>query len=140
MSQLNKLLSFIIGKPIGQTQTMPVQQLSAYKQAMRRRALIHQEAQIGGTLLGEVPAGHHREFFNLDQYTWVWSEQWKDTATKQPQRLFVQYDLRPSGVLKTVNGVKRGYLEGQELSHFAQAMDNYTARVAHEVYGQPVTV
>lgn len=68
-----------------------------------RNALIHREARIGGSLFGPVPKGHRREFFCLDRHTWVWHEEWKDTAGRQ-QVMTTRYEVRPNGVLKSQNG------------------------------------
>lgn len=97
---------------------------------------MRREAQAGATVFGPVPAGHHREFFCLDRYTWVWSEQWFDEKTQTNQHMTVYYEFQPRGVLKTVNNIPRGYVEGKELKHLVEAMKTYGNRVAVEVYGQ----
>jgi hypothetical protein len=140
MSQLNKILSFIIGKPIGKPVQVPAHQLSTHKRAVRRNNLIHHEAQIGSSVLGEVPAGHQREFFCLDKNTWIWSEQWFDSETKTNQHMSVRYEIQPNGILKIVNDIPRGYITGKELKNLVSAIKIYTNRVAVEMYGQaPVT-
>ncbi len=136
MSLLNKTLSFIIGKPVGKQQPVPTNQLSAHKRAVRRNQLIHQEAQIGSSVLGEIPSGHHREFFCLNKHTWVWSEQWFDSKTQTNQHMNVRYEFQPNGVLKVVNEVPRGYVTGKELKNLDSAIKIYTNRVAVEMYGQ----
>ena len=134
---LNKILSFIIGKPIGKTQPIPQHQLSAHKKATRLNRLMRREALVGGRVFGPVPAGHHREFFFLDSTTWIWSEQWFDEKTGLNQHLNVRYEFQPRGVLKIVNEVPHGYVEGKELQHLVTAMKTYGQKVASEVYGQP---
>ncbi len=141
MSRLNKILSFIIGKPVGSTQQMPAHQLSAHKRAVRRNDLIHHEARIGSSVLGEVPAGHQREFFCLDRSTWIWSEQWFDTKTQTNQHMNVRYEIQPNGILKIVDDIPRGYITGKELKNLVSAIKIYTNRVALEMYGQaPATL
>lgn len=134
--QLNKVLSFIIGKPVGKQQPIPPHQLSAHKRALRRRNLIRREAKIGATVLGPVPIGHQREFFCLDKYTWVWSEQWFNETTQTNEHMVVRYEFQPRGVLKTVNDIPRGYVQGKELKNLVEAIKTYGNRVAMEVYGQ----
>jgi hypothetical protein len=137
VNALHKTLSFIIGKPIGQVDhTTLSRQMSAHKQAMRRNQLIHQEARIGSSVLGEVPAGHQREFFCLDKNTWVWSEQWYDQQAKMSRHMNVRYEFQPHGVLKIVDEIPRGYVTGKELKNLVTAIKTYTNRVAVEVYGQ----
>lgn len=65
--------------------------------------LIRHEARIGGSVFGPIPKGHHREFFCLDERTWVWHEEWKD-AKGQWQTRTTRYDVRPDSILKSQNG------------------------------------
>lgn len=97
--------------------------------------LIRRESRVGSSLFGQVPSGHHREFFCLDQDTWVWFEEWKDARTNQHMQMNVLYELQPRGILKVVNGEPRGYVEGQELVNLTNAMKTYARRISTEVYG-----
>lgn len=64
------------------------------------RNLIRHEARIGGTVFGTVPAGHRREFFCLDEHTWVWHEEWTDN-NGQHRAQTTRYDVRPTGIVKS---------------------------------------
>lgn len=64
--------------------------------------LIRQEAEIGGKLFGAVPKGHHRQFFCLDEHTWIWHEEWNDNTGHHV--VTTRYDVRPSGVIKSQDG------------------------------------
>lgn len=64
--------------------------------------LIRHEAKIGGEVFGPIPAGHRREFFCLDERTWVWHEEWHD-VNGQPHVMTTRYDVRPDGILKAQN-------------------------------------
>lgn len=109
--------------------------MSSHKRAAKTRALIQKESVVGATVFGPVPAGHRREFFCLDEHTWVWFEEWKDQATHEHHTLNVQYEFQPRGVLKIVNGVASGYVTGQELVSLLTAMRAYYKKVSKEVYG-----
>lgn len=137
---VHKILSFIIGKPVGVSQPVPAAQLSAHKRAVRRQSLLRREAQVGSAVFGAVPAGHQRDFFCLDKYTWIWSEQWLDPETKTPQLMTVRYEFQPRGVLKVVNNVPRGYVRGAELRNLVKAIKSYGNRVATEVYGHAAPI
>lgn len=108
-----------------------------------RRALIQMESEIGGTLFGEVPQGHRREFFNLDPTTWIWYEEWTDRAGKR-RTTTTRYEVHDNGVLKAQEGARYSFLEGEELTNFITATQLYYDRVAREVYksdpqtGQPL--
>ena len=70
------------------------------KRADIYRALLHYEAKIGGEIFGPVPQGTRREFFCLDERTWVWHEEWTDghgPLRVMVARLFVR--SRPSRIL-----------------------------------------
>lgn len=113
------------------------QQFHVWQQsrATRERALIKREAQVGATVFGPVPAGHYREFFNLDRTTWVWYEQWTDDTNRE-QRLYTKYEFQSRGVLKTVNNVAKGYVEGPELDRLIDAIKIYRLKVSKQVYGK----
>lgn len=132
---LSDVFKIIIGKPVG-AQMIPAHQLSAHKRAARLRNLMRKEAQVGSSVFGAVPAGHSREFFCLDAVTWVWSEQWYDPTTKSNQHMLVRYEFQSRGVLKTVNDVTCGYVEGRELKNLVTAIESYAAKVTTEVYGR----
>lgn len=106
---------------------------AAEARAEKYRQLIRQEAKIGGQLFGRVPDGIRREFFCLDQHTWVWHEEWTD-AGGQPQMRTTRYDIRPNGILKTTGGQYKqvGLLEAERL---LEAAKTYRSRIAYDVYG-----
>lgn len=97
------------------------------------RQLLRREAKMGGKLFGPVPAGHRREFFCLDRYTWVWHEEWTDDKGVQ-QALTTRYDIRPQGILKSQGSSSYRLVKGAELRNFYQAArlyrDNIGAQLA----------
>lgn len=100
-----------------------------------RRELIQRESEIGGKLFGPIPAGHHRQFFNLDKSTWVWYEEWTDEEGK-PQSTTTRYEIHKNGVLKVQEGSQYYYIEGQELQNLLSATRMYYERVAREIYNR----
>ena len=92
-----------------------------------QRALIRREAQVGGTLFGPIPAGHERQFFCLDQHTWVWHESWKENG--QDKVVTTRYDVRPSGVIKSQNGQSYQRLSLQEARNLFRAVTMYERRI-----------
>src|SRR4051812_21876532 len=73
------------------------------QKAELRRKLLKYEAEVGGQLFGPVPAGRERQFFCLDEHTWIWHESWTDKKGQQ-QSVTTRYDVRPNGILKLQNG------------------------------------
>ncbi len=110
-------------------------QTSSQKREARRRELIKHESEIGARLFGAIPNGHHREFFCLDEYTWIWHESWIDEKTKATNTMHVRYEFQPRGVLKVVDGVATGFVVGDELTYLLQSIQTYYKRVSREVYG-----
>ncbi len=100
---------------------------------LTKRELIQKESSIGGQLFGAVPAGHHRQFFNLDASTWVWYEEWTDSKGKSQNRT-TRYEVHENGVLKVQDGAPYYYIEGQELDNLLLATNMYYERVAKEIY------
>ncbi|MDB5175416.1 MAG: hypothetical protein JWM81_274 [Candidatus Saccharibacteria bacterium] len=91
------------------------------------RQLISDEAKIGGKLFGPVPAGHRREFFCLDEHTWVWHEEW--TENGHQRSITTRYDVRPNGVLKSQAGQPYTMIGFEEAVNLYQAVDLYDKQV-----------
>lgn len=105
---------------------------SVQRQADQYSNLIRHEAKIGGEVFGPIPAGHRREFFCLDEHTWVWHEEWRDETGQQRVRT-TRYDMRPDGILKTQD---RHYqrVSASEATRLGKAIDLYMERVNREMY------
>jgi hypothetical protein len=117
---LNKLLNTITS------------QRQQERQAELYRNLIRHEAKIGGQLFGPVKKGGRREFFCLDEHTWVWHEEWVDKYGQHQMRT-TRYDVRPNGVLKAQNGQYRP-VTAEEAKHLRTAVQLYRDRVMREMY------
>lgn len=98
-------------------------------QAVLMRRLIAKEGEIGGKLFGPIPEGHRREFFCLDEHTWVWHEEWID-QTRQARSVTTRYEVRPSGVLKAQDGQAYQRLSLPEARNLYQATQIYRQRIA----------
>jgi hypothetical protein len=94
-------------------------------------ALIHHEAKVGGQLFGPIPEGHRREFFALDDHTWVWHEEWKD-VNGQWQAVTTRYDVRPNGIFKSQGGASYQSLTKQELTNLYRAARLYAQQIGAE--------
>lgn len=97
------------------------------------REIIRHEAKVGGRLFGEVPANRRREFFCLDEHTWVWHEEWTDQRG-QHHSMTTRYDVRPHGVLKAQNGQPYRYIEFEEAKRLYQAVSLYNQHVDAALY------
>lgn len=112
-------------------------QIAAQKKQQRDatlyRNLMRHEARLGGTVFGPVPADRRREFFCLDEHTWVWHEEWTDQTGKHSV-MTTRYDVRPDSILKSQNGSHYqpvGYDEAKRLVHAARL---YRQKVNQEIY------
>ncbi len=97
------------------------------------RNLIRHEAKIGGQLFGPVPKGSRREFFCLDEKTWVWHEEWTD-QTGKPQARTTRYDVRPDGILKAQDGQPYKLATPEEVRNLYHATQLYSKRIKEEIY------
>jgi hypothetical protein len=93
--------------------------------------LLHYEAKIGGQLFGQIPEGNRREFFCLDEHTWVWHEEWTDKNGKR-QYMMTRYDVRPNGIVKSQGNSSYQRLTRDELKNFYRAVKMYNDRVTTE--------
>ena len=96
------------------------------------RELIRYEAKIGGKLFGPIPKDHHREFFCLDEHTWVWHEEWVDNNNHR-QIMTTRYDVRDNGIFKTQNNQPYSRLTYEELMNFHEAVKLYGQRIGDEL-------
>lgn len=99
------------------------------------RDLLRLESKIGATLFGPTAKGHRREFFCLDESTWIWHEEWKDEKGVDRQST-VRYEIHPNGILKVTEGPRYAFIEGDELDNFAEATRLYYERAAREIYNR----
>ncbi len=97
--------------------------------------LLRREAKIGGRLFGTVPAGAHREFFCLDERTWVWHEEWTDQKTGQKKTQITRYDVRPDRILKNRDG-QYWPVTKEEADHLLEAARSYRDAVNQELYAR----
>ncbi len=128
--KLKQLLSLLTGKPNGSMKGV---------KKLTTRELIEMEAEIGGKLFGPIPAGHRREFFCLDDHTWVWHEEWLD-ETGQRQVTSTRYEVHANGILKAQDGRVYKFIEGEELVNLTVAVRLYYEAIARGIYQvDPVT-
>jgi hypothetical protein len=103
------------------------------RRAELHRNLIRHEAQIGGALFGPIPKGGRRDFFCLDERTWVWHEEWID-ATGQHRNRTTRYTVRPNSILKTQDGGHYQEIGAEEAAHLRLAVQLYQERTKAEMY------
>jgi hypothetical protein len=136
MSLIKQALSLITGAPVKSDRPL---------KKMTERQLIELESEIGRDLFGSIPADHRREFFCLDENTWVWHEEWVDVNSGKTLSTTTRYEVHENGILKAQNGVNYRFLEGQELKNFGLAVRLYYEQVMRGIYktdpytGKPLT-
>ena len=130
MSVLSKTLELLTGKP----STKSSSKTSRPLKHMTERSLIELESQIGSQLFGPIPAGHRRDFFCLDKNTWVWHEEWIDTATGKKAASTTRYEVHANGILKAQDGLNYRFIEGEELDNLTLAISLYYEQVMRGIY------
>lgn len=102
---------------------------------LTKRQLIQLESEIGRTIFGTLPRGHHREFFNLDADTWIWHEEWLDQTGKR-QQVTTRYEVRDRDVIKVQPGPRYYRVEGDELKNLRRAVEMYHEKVMRNIYSR----
>ncbi len=102
-------------------------QTDEQRAAEANRNLIRYEAKIGGELFGPIPSGHRRDFFCLDEHTWIWHEEWLDNG--QLKAVTTRYDVRPQAVLKSQIGQPYQPLSKDEAQNLYRATELYVQRI-----------
>lgn len=126
-----KAMTLLIGDSSSIKLTMPK---NRPLKKLTERELLQLESEIGSKLFGEVPVGHRREFFCLDEKTWIWHEEWVDQKTKKQQQMTTRYEVHANGILKVQEGARYSFIEGDELANLAMATRMYYEQVARGVY------
>ncbi len=106
----------------------------AQREAAAERQLIHFESQFGRNIFGPVPKNHHRDFFCLDEFTWIWHEDWLDDSGKH-QVVSTRYVLRPDGAIKSRNGQSYQKVQEEETKHLYLAIKKYVS-LAQDQYAK----
>jgi hypothetical protein len=105
------------------------------KQEELNSKFLNKESVVGSKIFGPKPHDGRREFFCLDEFTWVWHEEWYDKYTEK-QVQTTRYDVRTNGIYKSVNGGHVSALTPDETKSFQDAVKEYVKRVKKEVYNQ----
>lgn len=136
MSLIKKALELLTGNPSPKSRPL---------KGLTERQLIELESEIGRELFGPIPAGHQRDFFCLDDHTWVWYEEWTDVTSGQKRSTTTRYEVHQNGILKAQDGTTYKFIEGQELRNLALAVRLYYEQTMRQIYkrdpytGQPLT-
>lgn len=99
--------------------------------------LLQQEARLGGGIFGPVAAGRRREFFCLDEYTWIWHEEWRD-QNGVTRAVMTRYDILPYGIRKAQDNQPSGYITESEARHLYAAIDRYNQIIDQELAAELV--
>ena len=114
-------------------------QATASKQYERvenlRLGLLRHEAKVGGQVFGNLPKNHKRDFFCLDEHTWIWYEEWNENG--QAKSKTIRYNVRPTGIVKAQDGHSYHLVKGEEAKRLLEAARAYKDKVESEVY-QPI--
>ena len=104
-----------------------------HRRAQIEQDLIRRETVVAKDIFGPVPAGRRREFFCLDESTWIWYEEWIDDAGVRRQ-VSTRYIIRPQEVLKSQNGGEYYRLTTTEFKNFKAAAERYYETVKRNLY------
>lgn len=135
MSNLfKKALGLVTGEVVA-TPALTMPKNRPFKKRTERE-LLQMESKIGSQLFGPLASGRRREFFCLDEKTWIWHEEGVDAKTGKNEPTTIRYEVQDKGILKVLPGARYTYLEGSELDNLVMATQLYYERVAREIYGR----
>lgn len=101
---------------------------------LNRRELIKKESELGKQLFGPIPAGHDRDFFCLDDHTWVWHEGWRD-AKGSYRSVSTRYEIHQDRIIKIQDGQPNRLVGSSEAERLLEATKWYYHLVGKHVYG-----
>lgn len=96
------------------------------------RRQVRREAGIGGGLFGPVPEGRRREFFCLDERTWVWHEEWHDELGKL-NAVVTRYDVYNDRILRAQDHQPYQPISDTEARRLYIAIDRYNQAIDEAV-------
>lgn len=99
--------------------------------------LMRKELEVTRGMFGALKSGSKRDFFCLDEHTWIWYEEWIDEQGHRRQ-MTTRYMIRPSEVVKSQNGGAYKRLSDKELLSFQSAVKTYNATIRQSLYAQYV--
>lgn len=132
MSFVRKVLTLLVGNT-DELAYLKVPRNKTQFKKLSERELLQLESGVGRNLFGPIPKGHQREFFCLDETTYIWYESYKDPNGKDVE-LTTRYEIQGDRILKAQAGARYSYLEGQELQNLLTAIGMYYERVMRDVY------
>ena len=102
-------------------------QTDSERDAIIYRNILRDTAKIGGTVFGPIPEGHRREFFCLDEHTWIWHEEWDEN--RQHMVRTTRYDVRPHGIFKAQDGQPYRPISEEEYRRLCGAAREFQRRI-----------
>ena len=105
----------------------------AKKRAVRYRQLLMEEAILGGQIFGPPPQNGRREFFCLDEKTWIWHEEWIDAKGEQHSQT-TRYEVRANGIVKRQNDGPYMLLSRTEADNLVKAAKRYKNEINVKLY------
>lgn len=135
---MNNLFKKALGLVTGEVVAAPVLTMPKDRQFKKRteRELLQMESKIGAQLFGPLTPGRRREFFCLDEKTWIWHEEGIDAGAGVSEPVTIRYEIQEKGILKVLPGARYAYIEGAELDNLVAATQVYYERVAREIYNR----
>ncbi|MBI4100912.1 hypothetical protein HY441_00360 [Candidatus Microgenomates bacterium] len=101
----------------------------------RRQKLMQQEMAIGSQLFGPIPQNRERQFYYLNNQTWVWNETVADGSGRKVTTT-TQYQVLPDQIVKSQGGQTLSLTDAAEINNLFEAASWYYDLVAKRVYGK----
>ena len=102
-----------------------------------RQDFLRKEIEIVQDIFGPLKEGNKRDFYCLDEHTWIWYEEWGDEQGHR-RHMTTRYDVQPSGITKSQNGGTHQELSAKEAQSLKAAVKMYIERVEKQLYARYV--
>lgn len=98
-----------------------------------RQELLRKERNVTKDIFGALPQGTKRDFFCVDEHTWIWYEEWTDENGER-KHMTSRYDVQTTGITKSMNGGPYKRISAQEARTFREATASYVSKVKKRLY------
>lgn len=96
--------------------------------------LMRRERDATRGLFGVQEEGCGRDFFCLDERTWIWYEEWIEDGERK--HMTTRYVVREKEIVKSQNGGPYKTLSAQEVKSLKAAAETYAATVNEKIYAK----
>ena len=97
-----------------------------------QKKILDCEAELGGLLFAGLKDGGKREFFCLDENTWIWYQEYSKNGLNRGQ--ITRYDVGQNRIVKSTDGGGHRLVSHKEAEKLLKAAKIYRKEVEARIY------